>query len=251
MKNNWTDIIYDIYDFLYWEPQHIWKIKNENIKINNLDKSIKHIKNMEVSLNQILNLFFYFLPNKIFYDFIWNILNKNIEGKDHTLYLKDIENLIDWIEWSTQPDFFFIGKNSNIFIEMKINAKSSLEQLMKYIFLHIKDCERENKQKELNLIFLWKNNFSNLWKEKFENIDELKAEFKKYEISDKMKKWDVDLLEYKEKIKEFWIEMNIWFLNYIDFSNFCEKQVKENKNDDKLIWLFEWLIQEFNERKLK
>jgi hypothetical protein len=37
---------------------------------------------------------------------------------------------------------------------MKINSKSNLEQLMKYIFLHIKDCEREKREKKLVLIFL-------------------------------------------------------------------------------------------------
>ena len=52
--------IYEIYDFLYFEPQHIGKIKNPKTTYNSSKKMIEHIKNLEVSLNHILNLFFEF-----------------------------------------------------------------------------------------------------------------------------------------------------------------------------------------------
>ena len=251
MNNNWTEIIYDVYDFLYWEPQHIWKIKNKNSKINSVKKSINHIEKMEVSLNQILNIFFSFLPSELFTNLVEGVIKKPISKEKYTLYLKEVDNLIDWINFSTQPDFFFIWKEKNIFIEMKINSKSSLEQLMKYIYLHIKDCERENKEKKLVLIFLWNWEFKNLWKEKYENIDKLKEEFSCYEVADETKKWKVDLRKYKDKIKHLANDMNIWFFNYTDFNNFCLKNIKENKNDEILVKLLSGLVEEINKRKLK
>jgi len=244
MKNNWTEIIYEIYDFLYWEPQHIWKIKNKNSKINSVDKSLNHIKNIEVSLNQILKIFFYFLQNNIFKNFINLKWKKDYLEDNYFLYLKEIEELIEWINWATQPDFFFIWEESNIFIEMKINSKSSLEQLMKYIFLHIKDCERVWKNKKLNLIYLAKWEFKNLFKEKFNNIDELKKEFQDFEIPKITKKGNNNLEEYFEKIKEIWKNMDIDFISYLDFKNFCIKNRKSNEK------LFSWIINELENRKL-
>ena len=250
-NNNWSEIIYDIYDFLYWEPQHIWKVKNKNSKINNVKKSINHVEKMEVSLNQILNIFFYFLPSKLLDELVKIIINKSIKKEKYILYLKEVDELIDWINFSTQPDFFFIWKETNIFIEMKINSKASLEQLMKYIFLHIKDCEREKTEKKLILLFLWKWEFKNLWKEKYKDIDELKEKFLNYKIPDETKKWKVDLIKYKKKIKKFSEDMDIWFLNYTYLRNFCFENIEKNKNDEILIKLLNWLVEEIERRKLK
>jgi len=244
MKNNWTEIIYEIYDFLYWEPQHIWKIKNKDSKINSVEKSLNHIKNIEVSLNQILKIFFYFLPNNIFKSFINLKWKKDLLEDNYFFYLKEIEELINWVNWATQPDFFFIWEKSNIFIEMKINSKSSLEQLMKYIFLHIKDCERTGEDKKLILIFLAKWNFKNLFKEKYKDIWELKKEFQEFNIPKITKKWNNNLEKYFKKIKEIWKDMEIDFINYWEFKNFCIK----NKNSNEK--LFSWIIDELDNRKL-
>ena len=249
-KHNWSEIIYDVYDFLYWEPQHIWKIKNPKNKLDSLDKTMEHIKNIEVSLNQILNIFFYFLPYNLFYKLVENTTNKPIWNDNYILYLKEVENIIDWINGSTQPDFFFIWERANISIEMKTKSKSSLDQLMKYAYLHIKDCERTGSNKDYTLIFLWNWEFKNLWKDKFENVDELKKAFTVYEIADKMKKWDINLVEYKDKIKDLVKNMNIWFLNYTDLKNFCTHNIDNNKSDEKLINLLTWLVDEINERNL-
>ena len=244
MKNNWTDIIYEIYDFLYWEPQHIWKIKNKNSKIDSVEKSLNHIKNIEVSLNQILKIFFYFLPDKLFRNFININYKKDFLENNYFLYLKEIEELIEWINWATQPDFFFIWEKSNIFIEIKTKSKSSLEQLMKYIFLHIKDCERVWKNKKLILIFLAKWDFKNLFKEKFNNIEELKKEFTKFEIPKITKKWNNNLKNYSDKIKELWEEMEIDFINYKQLKYFCKSNLEVNKK------LFSGIIDDLEERKL-
>lgn len=250
-KNNWPEIIYDVYDFLYWEPQHLWKTKNVNHKIDSLNKAMDHVKNIEVSLNQILNIFFYFLPYSIFYKFIEEVTNKPVWNEKYVLYLKEVENIIDWMNFSTQPDFFFIWDKSNIYIEMKTKSKSNLEQLMKYAFLHIKDCERSNHKKDLTLIFLWNWEFEKLWKEKYKNINELKSAFQRYAIPDEMKKWKVSLIEYKKQIKDLVQNINIWFLNYTQLQNFCLKNMEENQNDEKLINLLSWLIEDIDNRKLK
>jgi len=251
MKNSsWVDIIYDVYDFLYWEPQHIWKIKNINSNLDSKDKVENHIRNMEVSLNQILNIFFYFLPNEIYINFVENIIRKKILKEDYKLYLKDVENIIEDINWSTQPDFFFIWDSTNIFIEMKLNSKSSLEQFMKYIFLHIKDCERVKKEKRLILIFLSKWDFSALFKEEIYNIDDLKNKFNKYKINDYTRKWNVNLVNYKSKIYDVANAMDIWHVTYDWFYNFfnnycCNKFCSDREKD-----LINWILEEFKNRNL-
>jgi type III secretory pathway component EscR len=122
---------------------------------------------------------------------------------------------------------------------------------MKYIFLHIKDCEREKREKKLVLIFLWNWEFKNLWKDKYQNIDKLKENFSNYEIPNQTKKWKVDLKQYKEKIKQLANNMNIWFFNYTNLKSFCLDNIEKNKNDEILIKLLSWVIEEINKRELK
>ena len=250
-RNNWPEIIYNVYDYLFREPQHIWKHKNINHRINNIDKAMQHVKNIEVSLNHILNIFFYFLPYDLFYKFIEEVTNKPVWSEKYVLYLDEVEDLIEWVNESTQPDFFFVWDKSNIYIEIKTKSKSSLEQVMKYAFLHIKDCERCNHEKDCTLIFLWDKDFPNLWKEKYQNIEELKKEFNNFELPIKMKKGNVDLVPYNLMIKELVQNMTIWYLNYTDLNNFCLKNIEENKNDDKLVNFFSWLVDDIKKRKLQ
>ena len=115
---------------------------------------------------------------------------------------------------------------------------------MKYIFLHIKDCERVWKNKKLILIFLAKWDFKNLFKEKFNNIEELKKEFTKFEIPEITKKWNNNLKKYSDKIKELWEEMEIDFINYKQLKDFCKSNLEVNKK------LFSGIIDDLEERKL-
>jgi len=50
---------------------------------------------MEVSLNQILNIFFSFLPSELFTNLVEGVIKKPISKEKYTLYLKEVDNLID------------------------------------------------------------------------------------------------------------------------------------------------------------
>ncbi len=250
MKNsNWTEIIYDVYDYLYWEPQHIWKIKNKNSKIKNQNLALEHVKQLEVSLNQILNIFFYFLPYSIFKKLLEVIIDKNIDEDNYSLYFNDISEIIDWVNKSTQPDFFFIWSKINIAIEIKTNSKSSLDQIMKYSFLHLKEIEKSWLNKKFVLIFIWKWDFQNLWKEKFSNILELKESFESYKIQDFTKKWNTSLMEYKYKIKELVKNSEINFISYKWLQEFCKNEIDNNKDNEMLVKLLNWVIKEIDCRQ--
>lgn len=246
-KTTWTNAIYDIYDFLYWEPQHIWKIKNKNSNIKSVSIASKHIKQMEVSLNQILNIFFYLLPKENFLEFINFITKKSIYRDNYEFW---IWNIVEWINDSTQPDFFFVWDNFNIAIEMKTKSKSSLEQIMKYAFFHLKENEIVWHKKKFLLIFLWEWEFKNLWNDKYDNAGILKENFQKYEIQDTTKKWNLDLVAYKKEIYNLIEKSEIAFLNYSMLKEFCILKINENIDNHIFVNLLNWIIREIDDRRI-
>jgi hypothetical protein len=141
MKSNRTEIIYDIYSFLYREPQHIGRMKNPESKYDTYDKAMAHLKNMEVTLNHLTNVFFTFLPSKLLHQFFESALQQPLWSDEYDIFVRSLENVVDDIGDFTQPDAFFVGNKNTISIEMKVGAKSSLEQVMKYGLLHHKEYE--------------------------------------------------------------------------------------------------------------
>ena len=130
--NKWTSEYYDVMEFYYWEPQHLGKIKNPKSRYNNQFKSLEHIRNMEVSLNHMFNVFFRLTPSKFVSDLLSTTCNVVADSKLSMQGRYDVRKFSKMV----QPDLLFVSDNINFSIEMKIGAKSSLEQVYKYALLH-------------------------------------------------------------------------------------------------------------------
>lgn len=247
MKNNWVNLVYDIYDFLYWEPQHIWK-QQKKLKISHKD-TIENIKKLEVSLNQILNIFFTFIPHIYIIELMSYIYKNNSINDNYEIYL-DWDDNIAWIDWATQPDILFQWNISNMYIEMKIQAKMNIHQFFKYLLLHAVLESQEWRMKNMYFIILWKSDFASVWKERYQDIDILKNDFQNYKIPSKSKKWNIDIEKYIPRIYELSREVNIWFINYSWLLDFCEEKLTY-ENEVKTKYLLKWLIEELKSRKLR
>jgi len=250
MKANRTEIIYDIYSFLFREPQHLGKIRNPKSPYNTYEKSMNHLKQMEVTLNHLMNVFFCFLPSNLLHSFFEKSLGKPIWTDEYEVFVRDLGEVVPSIGDFTQPDIFFVGSKNNIAIEMKINAKSSLEQVMKYALLHYLEYETSKIKKSYSLIYLGKWNFESLREKWYKTIEELKDGFSQYQISDKSKKWSINLSKYHSAIKEMVKTMTISYISYNDIKDFCIETLPQVKSNFQVEKLLMWMVEELEMRKL-
>lgn len=179
--STWNDEYYEIIDFYFWEPQHIGRRKNEKSKYKNTADVKKHILKMEVSLNHQINLFFRLVPSDFISKLVKNYFNKPVSDN----YIFHGQN--EWEKYipaeETQPDLILSGKKSNIAIELKISAKSNMEQLAKYLLLHQLNKMNSEEEKKLYLLYISPFSFDSLWVEKFKSKNELVTQFKSSEFS--------------------------------------------------------------------
>ena len=166
----WTSEYYDVMEFYYWEPQHLGKIKNKESRFNNEKKALQHIQNMEVSLNHLFNVFFRLTPSSFTHKMISEFFNKKIEEK----FTLQGRYAVSKFSALVQPDLLLSSNETNLSIEMKIGAKSTLEQIYKYALLHWLEQNQNKKTKKSLLLYIGKDDFTNLWSERFSTIEELK-----------------------------------------------------------------------------
>lgn len=250
MKSNRTEIIYDIYSFLYREPQHIGRMKNPDSNYDTYDKAMAHLKNMEVTLNHLANVFFSFLPSNLLHQFFETALQKPIRSDEYDVFVRSLENVVNDIGDFTQPDIFFTGDKNTISIEMKVGAKSSLDQVMKYGLLHYKEQQTSWVEKAYHLIYLWKGSFSSLREEKFTDVYALKQAFAEYDIPETSKKGKIALAEYADVIKKMVAEMTISYISYEQLRDFCADHLEENEHNRQIHKLLSGMIAELEDRKL-
>lgn len=227
-------------------------MKNPETKYKNFNEVLVHLKSMEVTLNQLLNIFFSFLPANLLHQFFEKSVNTPIRLDEYELFIRNLTDIIatDDIGNITQPDFFFAWHKNNIAVEMKIWAKSSLDQVMKYALLQQLEYEKSWIEKKYYLIYIWKGAFAQQRQEKFETVYELKKAFRNHEIPNTSKNWKLDYSPYKDKIHEMMDKMIIGYINYDDMKQFCEEAlplVEQNKQVKKLLM---GLIDELTERNL-
>ena len=250
MKSNRTEIVYDIYSFLYREPQHLGKMKNPESAYTTYDKAMTNMQKKEVSLNHLANIFFSFLPSDLLHQFFLQSVQKSLQADEYDLFVRSLDKVVQGIGDFTQPDIFFVGEQNTISLEMKIGAKSSLEQLMKYAFLHYKEQETSGVQKVHHLIYLGKWAFTSLREEKFDDVEALKNAFTTYQIPQKSKKWKISLGQYTQEIRSMVEQMNISYILYTDLKQFCLDNLPDQKANRQLYKLLQGMIEELEMRRL-
>lgn len=249
---DWTSEYYDVMEFYYWEPQHLGKIKNQNSRYNSAGKALSHIQNMEVSLNHMFNVFFRLAPSSFINQVIVEFFSKDTEEKfslQGRYAVSEFSSLV-------QPDLLFSSDETNFSIEMKIGAKSSLEQVYKYGLLHWMEQKHTNSTKKSFLLYMNKNNFSDLWTERFSSVGELKKQTLILDIETlkaKAAKNENTHIEWDE-VKHLVGETDIGFCTYSDFAallkRFTAQFAGNNEASETIEKLFGGLYSELERRQL-
>ncbi|MDD5228626.1 MAG: hypothetical protein PHN45_09260 [Methylococcales bacterium] len=212
----WIDNYYESLEFFYWEPQHLGKKKSPDSKIDTLKKAQNRLRNMEVTLNQNLHQFFLLAPNLLRNELFSQLFRKNFQG-DFFLEGRNVDEKFK-LNNCVQPDILFNSETQTVAVEMKIGAKSSLNQVLKYALLGLAVELQQKCEKEHFLVFLGKGNFADQWDEKFESIGSLRDALMKenFEIFFANKPFYIEHLSRFEQILR---NLSIHFLNYEEFSS--------------------------------
>lgn len=244
--NSWSAEYYEILEFYFWESQHLGKIKNPLSRYSSFEKVLEHVLKMEVSLNHQFNTFFSLLPNSILCELFFAITGKKYSC-EFVFSSKATRMLVEEFKSITQPDLLFRSQDSLVCIEMKLQAKTDMEQLMKYLLLSVLEAERSAVEKDFTLIFIGKGEFKDLFKEKFQNMEEAVAAFAEYSIPEFSKNGKIPLSKYEKKLHEVLARTTLVYINYHDFGQLLRDKALDTENEV-LKKLYTGLIEELERR---
>jgi len=207
---------------------------------------------MEVTLNHIFNIFFRLCPKVILGELLGKITGdfslENVAYQPREVVYNTYGKNV------TQADMMLLDDNNVVAIEMKIGAKTSLDQLVKYAMLFLFEKECSHKNKKHHLIYLTKSKFPQIFEEKIKDIDDLTSRFDTSIVPDKTKSGAVELHNSKEEIVDILKNMHIHFITYADLYNMLsvirDGIDAENKYSDMLITLICGITNELEDRKL-
>ncbi len=171
-EDSWVHSYYEALSFFYWEPQHLGRKKYVDATYNTADKVMKHLGVMELTLNHQIKTFLSIAPCSLRNRLFQAALGRSIAG-EFVMVGRDVDKLYA-LNNVTQPDFLFTSNETTVSLEMKIGAKSSVKQVLKYALLAFAVEQKDSKQRQHCLILLSKGPFSSLWPERFDNPEKLK-----------------------------------------------------------------------------
>jgi|TARA_Y100000294_G_C8519841_1_gene322413 hypothetical protein len=252
MAGHWNNEYYDNLEFFYWEPQHLGRMKNPESDIQSVEDAVKHLRHMEVCLNHQMNLFFQLAPKSYQVRLFETCFGGRFDD-DWTLVGREFEEL--WsVQALTQPDLFFAGRTSNVCIELKLSAKLSLEQVLKYVYLNMLEQQHSGTSKQYFLLFMGRGGFENQWTEKFADIGSMRSELSTVRLSESPKGWASRFEGLDDQIFEAAEDTSMYFMNYEAFAaslvDFRDGIDSSSPYAETMTKLFDGMLAELRERGL-
>ena len=145
-----------------------------------------------------------------------------------------------------------MGRKNVVAIELKINAQSSLEQVIKYAFLFVREQQYAQQEKVPFLLFMGPDQFANLWSEKYPDPNVLQAVLANYPLPDRLGGYDISADQ--TRIQTMLQQMQIGFINYPQLVDYLQVQ-RANIDQDSAYAetygrLLDGVIEELKVRKL-
>lgn len=166
----WNRQYYDNMAFYFWEPQHIGRTRDPETRIRTEAEAVAKLKTLEVVLNHQMELFFRLAPD----DFVCRLFQAAFGGDVEDRYRivgREFHKAFA-VAGLTQPDLLFQGEASTVAIELKLAAKTSLEQVIKYACLFSLMPPVSGMR---GLLFMGPRNFARLWRERFADADAVRT----------------------------------------------------------------------------
>ena len=208
---------------------------------------------MEVTLNQIINQFLALAPSSL-----RNLLFEQALG-DPTggeYFLSGRDSGEQRPGWDTcQPDFEFISVDGScsIFIEMKIESYSRIDQVLKYAARALSNEQTQGRKMQSTLIFLGKGSFKEIWPKSIgiTTVEDLHSAI----VSEQGVFCDLRLknaADLKGRFAEILTSMRFGFLSYADFGEILVTERKSASATGSSLYerLLDGVLQELRRRML-
>ena len=129
----WPDEYESILEFYFWEPQHLNRFSPALNRRLGLDTVLARLRKREVPLNHLFSIFFSLAPSAMAARLL-TALAPGIEGGSACL-MNSPAFRRSKLRGICQPDLLLIVDESLVFLELKLDSTTSLEQLLKYALL--------------------------------------------------------------------------------------------------------------------
>ena len=223
IEGTWLQSYYEALQFFYWEPQHLGRKKYATAEFNTAEKVARHLGKMEVTLNHNLSQFFLLAPNRLRLDLFSRLFGQSFEN-GFVLHGRGVDTTFELAN-STQPDLMFTSDEALVSIEMKIGAKSSVTQVLKYALLSLAVELRAGAPKRNYLAFLGRGTFSEQWQERFASPLELRAAVGAEDAVSFLAKCPSKFRSHSERFSSIVSELALSFMNYHDVADFLRQEI--------------------------
>ena len=123
----WTDLYYDVVAHYFWRPQDIGRKSDPEKQPRHWNYWREKLESQEAPLNHILNFLFHIAPQELLDRLISALLHRQMAD------LQLVAPAAGTIDHNiVQPDIILSNTSSLIFVEMKVDSRSSIDQFAKY-----------------------------------------------------------------------------------------------------------------------
>lgn len=176
---SWNNTYWDILDQIYWAPDYVgmksiprdqWTITNDSVtvprelthssgplyrRVRTVSEQRDFLLAQEEILNQVFSLTFAIAPDRLVTDAIARPLGFHDSGPFETIG-RELSSRFGWgdLENVTQHDGLFISAKSAFAVELKLRAKTSLEQIAKYVALLLWEEAHSSRKQNLGLLYI-------------------------------------------------------------------------------------------------
>lgn len=171
---------WDIVDQLYWSPKYLgmksipqkyWQVSGDKVAVPKSmtnpkgplyrrDKSTAdfwpYIQRQEEPFNHIFELVFSIMPGDALAEIYGHFIDAG-QVRDYEAHGRELTTRIGykWLDNITTTDGFYTSKDSILAVELKFNAKTSLDQIAKYVMAITAEQMVSGIRQNLNLLYIF------------------------------------------------------------------------------------------------
>lgn len=149
-RDIWPEFVYRYVEHYRWEPQHLG---------STVDDFYAKIRRQEVPLNFLFNMLLYALPASYRRQLLGLAGVLNEAGPPLVVRNSRDRSFV-------QADMELDSELERVFVELKVTAKTGLDQVQKYLMLHALMAAEDGVSRQPSLIFVTKNTFPQHWRGK-------------------------------------------------------------------------------------
>lgn len=157
----WTDLYYRVVEHYFWRPQAIGRKSDPEGPSRPWDHWKDKLQSQETPLNHILDFLFHIAPQELLDRVVSALLQRQLSNLQ---LVAPADGTIDYNV--VQPDIIVSNSTALVFVEMKVDSKSSIDQFAKYAIAAHCIMEDEPKLTSVDLVLLTRNtDFERVWRD--------------------------------------------------------------------------------------